>query len=865
MATVVTNIASFEVDSTKAVQQTNNLISSLNKLQSERATLVSQGKSVAAIDKQIAQETQKLNSLLNQQVSTTQAVNAQSKAYTATVSKLNQETTKSLSSQTKFNKNLTTTTKQLKDTRGGLRRSVRGLRDFRTILSFGLGGFAAQLFDVEAGFKALQNVIDPTIQLQNSLNDSVAESSIEIAKEQIELESLISVANDDNRSKKERKAAIDRINEGYGEYLPNLLTEKDLNSDLLAIQDQVNKEIIQAASNRIKLALIEERVTQALKDQINARQIGQRLDEASSFNLFAQTIRGIESLADVDVVETGITQINNQLEETIKFIEESDISGFLTSTVNLTKDAAGDAIRATQNTVGGVEKSVRNSNSNTRQQIKVLEGSLGDLQKRLGEINKVIREQTVATDTQALAPLISQAQELQKQIDEAKKLRDELENPPQQERQTFLTNEIEALDVVRLRREESLLALRRENEQLEINNITQQRILQNSLNERLRNENLTAEERTGLNQQIEEERQRIDNETTAQLIKNKLQILEISKQIAEEDGEGVDDLIKQIEKLKLELAELNGETVNVEVKADTKQPISQVEKLRNTILTIADGVGQLGGEITNFLSAQVQNQVSILDQAISKQKGALDSLLSNTETANAAQVQAERDRLDKLQAQRERATDREATIAKVQIALNAAVAVARAAAEGGGFASAITIAATLTSLALGLTLANQQAQQAFYDGTLHVTRAKGEKKGRDTVNARLNEGEAVIPTATNQAYNKSVEAIFNKKVPSKILNSFVEGYQKGDLSPLTTLTPSLLPTPIPLGYNAGLKGMMDLEGLKVEVKGLRRDNKELISFLGGLPRESHVFNEKGYRKYVSQKQENQNRTIKRFS
>jgi len=167
---------------------------------------------------------------------------------------------------------------------------------------------------------------------------------------------------------------------------------------------------------------------------------------------------------------------------------------------------------------------------------------------------------------------------------------------------------------------------------------------------------------------------------------------------------------------------------------------------------------------------------------------------------------------------------------------------------------------------LGLSLANQQAEQAFFDGTLNVKRGKGEKKGRDTVKARLHEGEAVIPTSTNQEYSKSVEAIFNKKVPSNILNSFVEGYQKGDLSNLTTLTPSLIPTPVPLGYDANMfKGMVKMDGLRDEIKGLRRDNKELVGFLGGLPRESHVFNEKGYRKFVSQKAENQNKTKKRFS
>ena len=866
MANVVSNIASFDVDTSKAVQQTQILINSLNKLQKEREELLRQGKSVVAIDKQIAQETQTLNTQLKQQVKTVEGVTAQTQSYNKVLNNLNNETKKAVLGQKRLDKEVGRTSNNIKKSTKSLKSNVRQLRAFRSLLSFGLGGFATQLFDLEAGFKALQDAIDPTIAVQNSLNEAVAESTVEVAKEQLQLESLIEVANDDKRSKTERKVALDKINEGYGKYLPNLLTEKDLNTDLLSVQDELNKKIVEAAANRIKLALIEERIKEALKEQIEQQQIRQKLDEAAvGGDFFAKAITGLEDFTGFDVSQVGISQSTKQIEDVIEFIKQSDISGLLSSTVDLTKEATRELNKAVTNTEGEVSKSAKSIGQNTRKEIKFLDGSLADLQKQLSKINKTIREQTSATDTQALTPLIQQAQELQKQIDAAKKLRDELENPPQEERTTFLTNEIEALDVVALKREEALAKLRRENEQLEINNITQQRTIQNTLNERLKTEGLSASKREEIEAEVEEERRKLDNETTTALIQNKLKILEITKQIAEEEGESVVDLTKQIEELKLELAELEGETV-IKVDAEVDEPISKLDRLKNTVLNIADGLSQLGGEVANFLTAQVQNQIGLLDSAIAKQKSALDALVNNTETANAAQVQAERDRLDKLTQEREKATKKEQTIAKAQVALNAAVAIARAAAEGGGFASAITIAETLASLALGLSLANQQAEQAFYDGTLHVKRGKGEKKGRDTVKARLHEGEAVIPTATNQEYAKSVEAIFNKKVPSSILNSFVEGYQKGDLSNLTTLTPSLIPTPVPLGYDANMfKGMVEMDGLRDEIKGLRRDNKELVGFLGGLPRESHVFNEKGYRKFVSQKAENQKKTKKRFS
>ena len=213
MANVVSNIASFDVDTSKAVQQTQILINSLNKLQKEREELLRQGKSVVAIDKQIAQETQTLNTQLKQQVKTVEGVTAQTQSYNKVLNNLNNETKKAVLGQKRLDKEVGRTSNNIKKSTKSLKSNVRQLRAFRSLLSFGLGGFATQLFDLEAGFKALQDAIDPTIAVQNSLNEAVAESTVEVAKEQLQLESLIEVANDDKRSKTERKVALDKINE----------------------------------------------------------------------------------------------------------------------------------------------------------------------------------------------------------------------------------------------------------------------------------------------------------------------------------------------------------------------------------------------------------------------------------------------------------------------------------------------------------------------------------------------------------------------------------------------------------------------------------------------------------------------------
>ena len=83
-------------------------------------------------------------------------------------------------------------------------------------------------------------------------------------------------------------------------------------------------------------------------------------------------------------------------------------------------------------------------------------------------------------------------------------------------------------------------------------------------------------------------------------------------------------------------------------------------------------------------------------------------------------------------------------------------------------------------MAIGFAQAKVQSQQAFFEGTAYAT-LNGSPRGRDTINARINEGEAVIPTATNAKYKSSILGIYGQTVPASLLNSVTEAYQNGSL------------------------------------------------------------------------------------
>jgi hypothetical protein len=270
----------------------------------------------------------------------------------------------------------------------------------------------------------------------------------------------------------------------------------------------------------------------------------------------------------------------------------------------------------------------------------------------------------------------------------------------------------------------------------------------------------------------------VEKQADTDILNARLAVQAQLKAIAISNNEGTIPIDIEIANLRAELLKLTGEDYTVKVKVENEDGTGVEEGWRERLKRIAGYVEQFSTIAFQFLNQQSAAQIAAADAAVDKQKSVLDALLSNESTANAEQVRLEQERLDSLNKEREKAKDKEAKIAQAQIAINLALAVARAVAEGGGIASAITVAAALAAAIVGFVSAKQASSQAFFEGTLYAERAPSEARGRDTINARINEGEAIIPTATNAQYSKTVAAIYNKSIPAAAMNDFVTNYGK---------------------------------------------------------------------------------------
>jgi hypothetical protein len=270
----------------------------------------------------------------------------------------------------------------------------------------------------------------------------------------------------------------------------------------------------------------------------------------------------------------------------------------------------------------------------------------------------------------------------------------------------------------------------------------------------------------------------IENEANKEIINQRILLLQELSTIAATQGEKglVADLEKQIADLKLKLEELNKTVLN-----DTDKTVKETgDKYKELVDQTAGLIQGVSDNVFNVLNAQVQAYIEGLDKAIDKSKSALDEIRANSENYNAQQLEIEKERLEKLENERAKAVEREKTLGQIQVAINAAIAVSKAAVDGGGFATAFTIAATLASLIAGLAQARVAAGNAFFHGVEYLERGNN-KAGRDTIPAMLNEGERVITTDTNNKYWDVLSAVHNNRIPADVLNSFANAYQSGGL------------------------------------------------------------------------------------
>lgn len=213
-----------------------------------------------------------------------------------------------------------------------------------------------------------------------------------------------------------------------------------------------------------------------------------------------------------------------------------------------------------------------------------------------------------------------------------------------------------------------------------------------------------------------------------------------------------DATVERIAKIKNEIAKLGDQIGTTNVKAKDSLEVYKA---------VTQGVSDVSTAVLDNLTKANDAVVEALNNEVSAQESRVEKFTELARTGSAKQLQIEQERLDKLQAEREKAVEKQRVLANAQILINQAVTLSNAIASvvsgfaTGGPAGIATGIAQLIALgaavaAIGVTVSNAfSGIPAFHEGTEFLQGPQG----RDRIPAMLEHGERVVPADINRKLN----------------------------------------------------------------------------------------------------------------
>jgi hypothetical protein len=876
---VIKEVASFDVDTTAAQQSINAYINSLQKLEQERSKNIKLGKSTVAVNKKIDQSIDAINKSLKQTSTTRKGQLAQLESTRNAQEKLAQSTKKRLALEKKVN---TQTKKNVKS----LSSQRKAFSNLKFLAVGAVSGAVAALGQLGESIDSVNNVLFPAIGLQNKVAEATKSAAFEYVQEKAALDNKFEAVDAATVGTREHTNAVNDIVSQYGPYLSDLAKEELALGNSTLASKEATKALLERSAAQIKASIAQKLIQEAIDGQIDATtkqaQKGQGVTDIIATGLTKVTNilpaffigRKLGLVPTLNDVADKVTDVGTELDniKTESAIEQLKLLG---KTGSGTFESFLKQFDGLADIFGDIEKGFgKTPITPPTKPIKDLSGTIAGLNKQLSEAKKFLKEGIQITNTEGLIKQKKLIGDIEKQIKDLQDFLKGLDAEPIPIGELeFFKPDLDTLFTLDPAKVEASLKkglqaltisdLRLKLEQAELEGLIDIDAIEKERNLALKFFRGTAEERDALNATFNQKRLQREQQTAKAVLQLQLQILQIDREVAMSAGENLTAIDKAIAQLKLSLTELDAESVTVDVDIDTDTLEDKAAKTKETLATIVSGIEELGGQIIGFFAQQAAATLSQLESDISHQESILGELLSNQAGANAAQVQLERDRLDALVAQRKKATEQQAAIATTEIALNLAIGVARAAAEGGGIGSAFTIAALILAAGIGFIQARQQAAQAFAGGTDYVGRGKGEASGTDTVHAMLDEGEAVIQKDKNRQYSPAIKAIRRGAIPAKDLNEFVQNYRNQKKAGSSMLiTPSMYRQMEAAGITLNGIGGNGISSKMMD--SLLSEQKKTRKAIETLPIHQTKITERGLTKVVTTNQNHKARNNKRF-
>ena len=176
----------------------------------------------------------------------------------------------------------------------------------------------------------LANFVDNLAKFANAITDSIApqQTNIELLQETTqEMDDQFSLLTQGNLSQEARVQVIQDLNDKYGDYLPNLVSEKGDLEDIRDMQIQVNNlmmERIVAMAMEEELAELAKEQSKAIKGQVNSNiLLAEKKRDLATAN--ENEIKGLQSLINLTEL---YAPVNKNVVDSIQEDKEKLIAGY---------------------------------------------------------------------------------------------------------------------------------------------------------------------------------------------------------------------------------------------------------------------------------------------------------------------------------------------------------------------------------------------------------------------------------------------------------------------------------------------------------------------------------------------------------
>ena len=194
--------------------------------------------------------------------------------------------------------------------KGALSQSllVGNIRNIPQLLNLVAGAY-------ETVVKAIDDYRDATdaaFAVNKKINKSINENVAAFSKDNIELQSLFETAEKTTQGSKERNTAIQAINETYGQYLPNLLTENSTLEEIDIAQTAATEALIDNTLAKIQNAAATEIVTNLFKEQLKIQRAETARNQGGFVN-FINELNGTNALG-IEILEQNVAKTGKEFD-----------------------------------------------------------------------------------------------------------------------------------------------------------------------------------------------------------------------------------------------------------------------------------------------------------------------------------------------------------------------------------------------------------------------------------------------------------------------------------------------------------------------------------------------------------------------